>query len=388
MSTQQIESTSVSRRQHPTPGTTRTADPTLADSLREHAYGLNLVRLALALLVLASHTLLLGGYGPEPSWPTLGSPPTLGKFAVGTFFVLSGLLVTMSARRSTAGGFLFARALRIFPAFLVVVLIGAFVIGPAVTLADHGTLSGYFTLTIDGPFGYVLRNLTFPIGLQAGIHDVFATTTPYGNEIGHSVVNGSLWTLPYEIRAYLVAGIVVLIGKRFAMAPTAAVAVLVSGLLVWLQQVEPELAEHITAESFPAAMSQLLFVFSVGVLLGTVAEKVRLSTATVAGALAVFAAASVAGGIWFVTAGIASLVILVPALARALPVRRFAFLRNDLSYGVYIWAYPTQQLASYAGLNANVVVYVLVCVTATMALAAASWFLVEQPAMRLKKRGR
>ena len=363
-----------------------TGGPTLDQSLREHAHGLTLVRLALALLVLASHTFPLGGYGPDPLWPTGTPSRTLGELAVGAFFVLSGMLVTMSGRRSSAGRFLFARALRIFPAFLVVLLAAAFVIGPVVTLLDHGTLAGYFTFSTDGPFSYVLRNVTFPVGLQGGIHDVFTTTTPYGEQIGGSAINGSLWTLPYEVRAYLLAGIVVLFGKRFGMAPAASVAVALSGAFVWLTQTDPELAAFVAPQIFPASMAQLLFVFAVGALFGALAERIVLTGTSVATALLLFAATSVLGGIWFATVGIATLVVLLPALARALPVRRFDLLRNDLSYGVYIWAFPTQQLASYAGLNDHALVYVAVCVLVTLALATASWLLVERPAIGLKKR--
>jgi peptidoglycan/LPS O-acetylase OafA/YrhL len=67
-------------------------------------------------------------------------------------------------------------------------------------------------------------------------------------------------------------------------------------------------------------------------------------------------------------------------------------LRTDLSYGVYIYAFPVQQLLVICGLaSMNPIVFAIVAAIATLPLAAMSWFLVEKPAMslkfRLKRRG-
>lgn len=66
--------------------------------------------------------------------------------------------------------------------------------------------------------------------------------------------------------------------------------------------------------------------------------------------------------------------------------RRLWF-RTDLSYGMYIYAYPVQQLLAVLGLlSLNPVVFCLAVAAATVPLAAASWFLVEKPARALKTR--
>ena len=59
--------------------------------------------------------------------------------------------------------------------------------------------------------------------------------------------------------------------------------------------------------------------------------------------------------------------------------------KNDLSYGVYIYAFPVQQLlvaagSSELGIALNSVLTLLI----TMGLAYLSWNLVEKPAMRAK----
>ena len=62
-------------------------------------------------------------------------------------------------------------------------------------------------------------------------------------------------------------------------------------------------------------------------------------------------------------------------------------LRTDLSYGVYIYACPIQQLLVICGLGAlNPIVFAIIGAVATLPFAALSWFLVEKPAMVLKAR--
>jgi peptidoglycan/LPS O-acetylase OafA/YrhL len=68
-------------------------------------------------------------------------------------------------------------------------------------------------------------------------------------------------------------------------------------------------------------------------------------------------------------------------------------LRTDLSYGVYVYAWPIQQLLVICGLAVlNPVVFAMVATIVTVPLAAVSWFVVEKPATSLKtrigKRGR
>jgi len=67
-------------------------------------------------------------------------------------------------------------------------------------------------------------------------------------------------------------------------------------------------------------------------------------------------------------------------------------LRTDLSYGVYIYAFPIQQFLVICGfVSLNPIVFSILAAIATLPLAALSWFLVEKPALslrsRLKQRG-
>nr|MBP6750742.1 hypothetical protein [Xanthomonadaceae bacterium] len=59
--------------------------------------------------------------------------------------------------------------------------------------------------------------------------------------------------------------------------------------------------------------------------------------------------------------------------------------RNDLSYGVYLYGWPMQQLALLAGAT-TVASNIIAASIATFACAALSWFCIERPALRWKAR--
>ncbi len=61
---------------------------------------------------------------------------------------------------------------------------------------------------------------------------------------------------------------------------------------------------------------------------------------------------------------------------------------GDISYGVYLWAFPIQQIV-IAHLLGLVVFWssMLLASIVTTALALASWHFIERPALRLRTRG-
>src|SRR5580704_3381339 len=84
---------------------------TIGDAYSGRSNGLNLIRLLLALTVIVSHSIVLGGYGSEDffHWSTAG------LLAVFGFFGISGYLIAASADSHSVGRFLWHRFLRIFP---------------------------------------------------------------------------------------------------------------------------------------------------------------------------------------------------------------------------------------------------------------------------------
>ena len=61
-------------------------------------------------------------------------------------------------------------------------------------------------------------------------------------------------------------------------------------------------------------------------------------------------------------------------------------LRHDLSYGVYIYAFPIQQALLLSGLGSlGWAAFTCLSIACTLPLAAASWFFVERPAQRFRR---
>ena len=82
---------------------------------------------------------------------------------------------------------------------------------------------------------------------------------------------------------------------------------------------------------------------------------------------------------------IAYLLISVGALIRVPRLR----LPNDISYGIYIYAVPVQQILVIAGAGAlGVPLFAVLSFAVTLPLAIASWLFIERPALGLKMRGR
>lgn len=317
---------------------------------------LNALRLGLAALVVLSHSwgMALGQAGPLPY---------LGGFAVDGFFVISGFLVTGSRLRLPLGDYLRRRALRILPGLWACLLVSAFVLAPVAAVMsgqsfDPGRAAGYV-------LGNASTVVTQPgIGLRA-LEPVDVTW------------NAPLWTLAYECAAYVIAGLLLTL-PWFRARAVAVVLVLCSTVtLVWGE-------DNWTGGAGPL-WARLGAFFAAGMLL-------RLWRPRVSGAWAMSATMLVAA--LMVTSNRAYTAGAPLALAFALlyvGARAHVRLgvRNDLSYGLYIYGWPVQLLLLYAGVpTLGPWWFAGLSLAATLPLAWASWLLVERPALRAVTRRR
>ncbi|THJ32039.1 acyltransferase [Lampropedia aestuarii] len=160
-----------------------------------HSNNFDFIRIIAALAVLYSHHFALTAQ-MEPSFFGLHS---LGGAAVLVFFVVSGYLVTASWYNDpNIFRFAWRRALRIWPALTLVVACTAFILGPIVTSLP---LQDYFTHRATYDYFHILRmNIVFVL---PGVFE----NNPY--PLG---VNGSLWTIPLEVRCYIVLAALGLFG--------------------------------------------------------------------------------------------------------------------------------------------------------------------------------
>lgn len=345
---------------------------------RNNSFGA--IRLAMAALVILSHSFTLGGFGGDPSLRWTGEQTHAGTFAVLVFLAISGYAVTKSAVRADVMQFFWRRLLRIFPAFWAALLVVATVLAPAVwVMSGHG-LGTYFTMDPEGPAGYLAGTWTLLIN-QWNIYDIFDSTNPYTS------VNGSLWTIVYEWWCYVLIG-----GLAFLGALTKA-RVLVPGLagLFAVFQIADIISPASVGAIMPLLADQMVirlaFVFLCGATLALYSDRIPFSHPFGIASVIVVLLTLREGG--FYVFGVPALTYAVAWLAGVLP-KPFQAVgsKNDYSYALYLWGWPMQQLAAFFGWHHwGYIPYTMVSLVMAFACAWASWHLIEKPALSLKDWG-
>ena len=364
----------------PAPRRGRWRGTTLAVAFDPRRNSVNALRLVLAGIVLLSHTLKLHG-GEDPVGRFTGGTVDLGTIAVDGFFALSGFLIVGSfVNAPSTGRYLWRRCLRILPGFWACLVVSAAVLLPLAQLLEYGTLAGFPLTGESSALSYVTANAA-----------LFVQQFEVRGLMGGEAVNGSLYTLFYEFACYLgvaalgAAGL--LRGRAWPLLTAAG--------LVWLFALsELVRGAPVTGDGDVLGIA-LRFgtMFLAGAVAHHLADRVPLSRAGGAVAalvlvqavvLASFAGADPASTLVHVVVAPPAVAYLV-LLAGSSPRLRAVGARRDLSYGLYVYAWPVQVLVLLAGAAAwPVAVYGLVSLGLALLLAWASWTWVEQPALRHK----
>ena len=361
------------------------AGATVASGLKGRANALGLIRLVLASAVIVSHAFPLSGHHEDPVLRWSMGQANLGGFAVVGFFAISGYLITKSGMRSDILRYMWARFLRIFPAFWAVLLISVFAIGPVIWFHLGRPFSSYFTTAPGGAIAYLRDNWTLTIH-QWGIADIFSAT-PYGHEVGGgSVLNGSLWTLADEWACYLMIGCAVLfaVGSGLRLIIPVLTAVLFGMQIAKLSgasfgKVVPWLAD--------ANLVYLGLVFMLGACIAVYADRIPLDDRLGLFALAVSVFTAFRGG--FLSLGLPAFAYALLWLAARLPARfKVVGARNDYSYGLYLWGFLVEQMLAYVGVwRWGYAPYVVLSLALSAVAAWLSWHLIEKQALALKDWG-
>lgn len=332
----------------------------LADS---RANTLNFVRLCLAATVILWHSYPL----TERAVDHHAYGQFISSLPVDGFFAISGFLITGSwLRRPAVAQFLIARVLRIYPAYWVCLIVTAFVLAPiGIVVAGQGFPPGF----AGDAWGFVIGNGTLHItqwdigGTPAGV--------PYGG-----AWNGSLWSLEWEFLCYLGVlglGIAGLLRRKLVIA-----ALFLMPLLLSIAIAQGMISGYLTG-----MIARFGVMFLAGVLIYLLRDLLPVTPVLLAGAGTVVAVSlmmsnyRIVGGLF-----LAYLLIGIGTYVQTSWLR----LPNDISYGLYIYAFPVQQILAATSLSATPVpFFAVISFLLTIPLAALSWFVIEKPAIRLKK---
>ncbi len=328
------------------------------------------MRLAMASAVLVSHSYLysFGHSEAEPFYKY--TCHSLGEHAVQVFFILSGLLVAQSFDRSrNIADFALARTLRIFPALIVCVLLTAFVIGPIVTTLP---LEQYFSSA--GLPIYVAKTIAL-VSASIPLPGVFEDLPLAG------LVNTSLWTLKYEVLCYIglgLAGLAGLLSYRWRYISP----ILVGGFMAFAFLEDPvsDTNVYTTLQN----VRYFSVFFSAGVLAYLVRDRLVLSIWGVLPLAVAFYFARSTILFEVTTAIFFAYTVLWASTFRFGPLRDVCN-RFDLSFGIYIYAGPIQQMLLDFQPNLAPAAIAVATFLVAVPLAFLSWVLIEHPALKLRK---
>jgi peptidoglycan/LPS O-acetylase OafA/YrhL len=295
------------------------------------------------------------------------------SIGVGIFFILSGFLISQSFKNSSSlADFFIKRILRILPALICAILLSILILG-----AFFSNLSFLKFITHQTTLLYFQNCLIF--------RTHYYLPGVFENNIHSSSVNGSIWTIPYEFTSYCFLYILMRIPKvnsKFVL--LLLFIILFLAYLNYKPQIDT-LVIPLIGVTFSSLILPFLYFF-MGMLFFQFKSLIKFN-------------------LWGLSLMILILILMhfqsIPRLFNVFTlsylVFYFAFLKipkinnfakyGDFSYGFYLYAFPIQQ--AYSALFVGKMdFYVLIIISffTTLLFAIFSWFVVEKPTLKLKKK--
>lgn len=327
---------------------------------------LNLIRFVCASAVIVSHSWVLLG-APDPAQGYLRSC-NLGDIAVRSFFFLSGYLILKSGMTGNdAEEFLAARVLRIFPGLIVAVLACVFIMGP---LASNLSIHNYFLHP--GTWRFLHEMVLYRTG--ESLPGVF--------EQGHLLnqVDGVFWTLPVEWTMYVVVLALCLVVRAKTFWGRSRVRTLLITIAAFA----------LTIQMIPLAdrsrVRSCIFYFVFGAICYLIRKWILLSIPV---ALLFFGTDILLIGFHGYDIGTRLFPLALGYMLITFGFHPAALVRSfhrfgDYSYGLYIYAFPIQQL-NITYIHESWMLFALSYPPSLFA-AVLSWHYIEKPCLSIKDR--
>lgn len=340
------------------------------EHLEARANNFTLVRLVLASSVIYTHCywIVTGREGTDDLSALMGAP--VSAYAVDGFFFLSGFLVYPSLLRLRgAVSFLAARLARLWPAL-------ALCVGLTV-------LCGYFVTSVSGAAYFSDETLKFIVGNLTFVRGAYTLTgVTCGSESCN--VNGSLWTLTWEARCYLLLaglGAVGLAKPRIMKLVVLPASVL--GALIWHLDVVQVLVRSGLGSGAVYEINvfdRLWTAFALGVGAYLFRERIKLSWWALAALFLANVVANWLGAGLHMRGLFVGYAILCVGFLTA-KTRAVSGGWPDYSYGMYIFAFPLMIVIQAMWQTSSYLALALANACATLPLAALSWHFVEKPVL-------
>ncbi len=350
----------------------------------DNAFGF--LRLLFASLVIFSHTAeIIDGNRSRDGLTFIYGTLSFGDFAVNCFFIVSGYLISASYLNSSSiSSYMKRRVARIYPGFIVVFVLCAFVVAPIGGADIPSNLS---------VLGRLLHDCLF---LQKPTVSGAFDGQPYPS------LNGSLWTIAYEFRCYLLVVVLGITGilKRSSCLLTVTLLCLAASLAFPIPTHE---AWQATDPVPPATMAGYSLQDFRNALIGNLRQDFRLAAVFLAGACfyayrhaivfsakrILVAAIGLILSLCFNVSAVAGMMLFGSYLILAFAqLGAGGFLarinnKNDISYGVYLYAWPITKVLNWWFPGTSLVIMIAATWVISCVCGWLSWMLIEKPVMQL-----
>ena len=339
---------------------------------------LNFLRLIFATFVLVWHSFHMLSINVYDYLPY--SVGYLLSLAVPMFFVVSGYLITASAIKNDFKTYFKKRLARIYPAyFLCIVLIIVF-FAPVVFFVANGYFNLFdYIYQDDSPIKFFIFNLPL-IYIKPNIGHTLSF-------IGLDHWNGSTWTILFEFCCYIGIMLIVflLIKIRIKKNNFPKLIFGIYLLLILFSLFYPKV-DNLPIEKFNWIVYGAYFfsIFLGGSFVYLIKDKIEFSsikTMLVSFIFCIFVMAFLPS-YWAIEISAIPMTYIILSLSMMIKSPKF-IQKNDISYGVYLYAWPTQVFVACIiksfGVSINVWCYMVISWIITCGFAAFSWFLLEKP---------
>ena len=316
-----------------------------------HNNSFDIIRHAAAIAVLISHHYALNGMVE----PLVLGMESLGSFSVIAFFSISGYLITASWMRSDSiTSYYSKRIRRIFPALIVCSFIMVFVLFP---IFGNGDFASYI-FSYKSIYSFICFSL---LSIKHTFTNGFADGYIY-----NGIANGSLWTLKFEFFDYILISIVFLSKKK---------PIVKALIILALSIAASKLNGSLIAENYYIERASMLTIpFITGALIYLLGDKTLVNTRLLA--LLAFSFMLFSSYIdshqAFLVSSACLFVLLGKSVSENLISGKF-----DISYGIYIYAFPVQQIIINET-SLSFIASLILSILTTTVCAITSWFIVEK----------
>ncbi len=335
------------------------------------------LRFLFSIFVVISHSYPLSGGTEKTQWiyEVTNGQVVLASIGLNGFFVISGFFIFQSLQRSTSIiSYFKKRFLRLFPGLFVVLLLTLLFV-PFVYQGDTSLYSNIDFYT------YLPNNLSL-YKFQSSIKGVFDTHNYHS-------INGSLWTLRYEFSFYIALALLYFFRKRIAVTKACLFAsfiiLFITHLLFLVRFSESSI---LGMRGYDIINFGVFFIF--GSLLASfnfdkVKDKSYLFFIPIITLLLLILIVSIYFNLFIHIKHLAFSLLIILIGYMPLPFFSTFGKIGDMSYGIYIYSFPVQQVMVYY-FKLSLYELVFWSVIISVVCGYLSWHLIEKKALEFKNK--